>query len=315
MAVSLLFVHQTQAAGPIAQVIDANNFCTFLPPADSSDRIVSNTEWNARPFCMGNTPAAIGAGKIPDGLIQSAHFVATDDYVQVTGQIDPSKGNLDITDWGGQYDIKAPNPSECAGYKYYVNLIEPASYTYCIRCCNTESNCNRGISEKGCDHIIGGDYSGPISSAQIQAGEQAAIAADAGAASGNAGGGNTSGGNTHTPSQGDGNSNPSTPSSGNGDNKNPATSPSSSPAANKPASSLPAVTSASSSGAASSSAAPSSASSSASSANSSSSASSDAKSSDGSVSAQSVDEESAAITIRPEFALLTTLSIAILSLY
>ena len=87
MAASLLFVRQTQAAGPIAQVIDANNFCTFLPPSDSTDRIVSNTEWNAKPFCMGNTPAAIGAGKIPDGFIQSAHFVATDDYVQVTGKV------------------------------------------------------------------------------------------------------------------------------------------------------------------------------------------------------------------------------------
>ncbi|KAI9275554.1 hypothetical protein BDA99DRAFT_420263, partial [Phascolomyces articulosus] len=141
------------------QVVDANNFCTFLPPTDSTDRVVSDTEWNALPFCMGNTPAATGAGKIPDGFIQSAHFVATDDYVQVTGQIDPSKANLLTTDWGGQYDIKAPNPSECAGYNFYVNLIEPASFTYCIRCCNDEANCNRGISEKGCAHIIPGDYS------------------------------------------------------------------------------------------------------------------------------------------------------------
>ncbi|KAI9499576.1 hypothetical protein BDB00DRAFT_752880, partial [Zychaea mexicana] len=144
---------------PVAQVVDASNFCTFLPPSDSTDRVISDTEYMAQVFCMGNTPLAVGAGTIPDGFIQSAHFVATDDYVQVTGQIEPSKANLDVTDWGGQYDIKAPNPSACAGYNFYVNLVEPASYTYCMRCCNTETNCNRGISEKGCAHIIPGDYS------------------------------------------------------------------------------------------------------------------------------------------------------------
>ena len=149
------------AKGQIAQVVDASSFCVFLPPSDSTDRIVSNTEWNANSFCIGNTPLATGAEKLPNDFIKSAHFVKTDAYVQVTGQMDYTKANLVGTDGGGQMDIRAPMGSSCAGWKYYVNLIEPTSNTYCMRCCNDDRTCNRGISEKGCAHIIPGDYSGP----------------------------------------------------------------------------------------------------------------------------------------------------------
>ncbi|KAF7729956.1 hypothetical protein EC973_003369 [Apophysomyces ossiformis] len=161
VASSSLFAY-ANAYGQIAQVVDATNFCVFLPPEDSVDRIISNTEWNAQAFCMGNTPLATNAGKIPEGFIQSAHFVATDKYVQITGQIDPSKARLDPKDDGGQYDIKAPNGSSCAGWKFYVNLIEPTTNTWCMRCCNDKYTCNRGISEKGCQRIVPGDYSGPM---------------------------------------------------------------------------------------------------------------------------------------------------------
>ncbi|KAI8637840.1 hypothetical protein BD408DRAFT_477941 [Parasitella parasitica] len=159
----------TDAAGMIAQVVDATNFCVFLPPTDSTDRIISNTEWNANSFCMGSTPGATGAEKMPSGFITSAHYVKTDLYVQVTGQMDYTKANLVGTDEGGQMDIKAPTGSSCAGWSYYVNLIEPVSNTYCMRCCNDAVSCNRGISEKGCAHIIPGDYSGPNSSSPAAA--------------------------------------------------------------------------------------------------------------------------------------------------
>ena len=123
------------AYGQIAQVVDANNFCLFLPPSDSANRNIADTEWNAQAFCMGSTPFAKNAGKLDSGFIQSAHYLATDKYVQVTGKINPSKARLDATDEGGQYDIKAPKGSSCYGWKYYVNLIEPAINTYCMRCC------------------------------------------------------------------------------------------------------------------------------------------------------------------------------------
>ncbi|KAF1807328.1 hypothetical protein FB192DRAFT_1426128 [Mucor lusitanicus] len=149
------------AYGQIAQVVDANNFCVFLPPNDSKDRIIADTEWNAQAFCIGNTPKAKNAGKLDSDFIQSAHYLKTDQYVQVTGQINPAKARLIASDEGGQMDVRAPMGSSCAGWKYYVNLIEPAGNTYCMRCCNDDRTCNRGISEKGCAHIIPGDYSGP----------------------------------------------------------------------------------------------------------------------------------------------------------
>ncbi|KAG1438812.1 hypothetical protein G6F56_012514 [Rhizopus delemar] len=133
-AVSLL-TSVVNASGQIIQIVDSTNFCTFLPPTSETDRLISDTEWNANAFCMGNTPKATGAEKIPSGFIQSAHYVKTDNYVQITGQIDPSKANLDSSDDGGQYDIKAPKGASCAGWDYFVNLIEPSGNDYCIRCC------------------------------------------------------------------------------------------------------------------------------------------------------------------------------------
>lgn len=156
-----MLVAVVNAKGQIAQVVDANDFCVFLPPSDSTDRIISNTEWNANAFCLGNTPLAVGAERLPSGFIKSAHYVKTDTYVQVTGQMDYTKANLVGTDGGGQMDVRAPMGSSCAGWKFYVNLIEPTTNTYCMRCCNDDRTCNRGISEKGCAHIIPGDYSGP----------------------------------------------------------------------------------------------------------------------------------------------------------
>ncbi|KAI8331935.1 hypothetical protein BC941DRAFT_517315 [Chlamydoabsidia padenii] len=159
----LVLILAGQANGQqVSQVVDANNFCVYLPPPDSVNRNIADTEWNAQAFCMGTTPQATKANKMPDGFIQSAHFVATDKYVQVTGQIDPIKAKLNATDDGGQMDIAAPKGSTCAGWKFYVNMIEPTGKTYCMRCCNDKVTCNRGISEKGCAHVIPGDYSGPM---------------------------------------------------------------------------------------------------------------------------------------------------------
>ncbi|SAM03911.1 hypothetical protein [Absidia glauca] len=161
-SVPMVMTLAMQVAGQISQVVDANNFCVYLPPPDSANRNIADTEWNAQAFCMGNTPKALKANKMPDGFIQSAHFVVTDKYIQVTGQIDPAKANLNVTDEGGQMDVAAPKGSSCADWKLYVNMIEPTTKTYCMRCCNDKVTCNRGISEKGCAHVIPGDYSGPM---------------------------------------------------------------------------------------------------------------------------------------------------------
>ncbi|CAM0142698.1 hypothetical protein VKS41_002742 [Umbelopsis sp. WA50703] len=149
------------ASGKIVQVVDSKDFCFFLPPPGSSDMLISDNEGDAVSYCMGSTPKATDSNTFPDGFILSAHFVSTSDYVQVTGQIDPSKANLVASDEGGQYDVVSPQGASCAGYKYFVNLVEPAGDDYCIRCCNTETNCNRGISQDGCARVVPGDYSGP----------------------------------------------------------------------------------------------------------------------------------------------------------
>jgi hypothetical protein len=130
-----LLASYVNAYGQIAQVVDAKNFCVFLPPNDSVDRNISDAEWEAQAFCIGNAPQATNAGTLASGFIQSAHYLSTDQYVQITGQINPSTAKLNVTDEGGQMDIKAPKGSSCVGWKYYVNLIEPAGNTYCIRCC------------------------------------------------------------------------------------------------------------------------------------------------------------------------------------
>lgn len=48
----------------------------------------------------------------------------------------------------------SPPNSVCSGYPYYVSLIEPNTATFCIRCCETYSDCNAGRSAYGCDRVV-----------------------------------------------------------------------------------------------------------------------------------------------------------------
>ncbi|KAI8369544.1 uncharacterized protein BYT42DRAFT_584827 [Radiomyces spectabilis] len=130
-----------------------SDFCLFLPANDAKDRVIADNEDDAVAYCTGNG--------LPTGFILSAHYKATDNYVQVTGLMDPSKANLQSNDDGGQFDTRAPHGAACEGYNYFVSLIEPAQNDYCIRCCNDKSDCNAGASEKGCSNLVPGDYSGP----------------------------------------------------------------------------------------------------------------------------------------------------------
>ncbi|KAI8581920.1 hypothetical protein K450DRAFT_229905 [Umbelopsis ramanniana AG] len=147
--------------GQTVEIVNSSNFCFFLPPPGSSDMNISDNEGDAVAYCKGSTPKVSDSNTFPSGFILSAHVVTTSDYIQVTGQIDPTKAGLNANDDGGQYDIMAPKGATCAGYAYFVNLVEPSGNDYCIRCCNTETNCNRGISQDGCARVVPGDYSGP----------------------------------------------------------------------------------------------------------------------------------------------------------
>lgn len=156
VAATTFLTSAVKASGQIVQIVDATNFCVMLPPNSETNRNIADTEWDANAFCLGSTPLAAGADTLPDGFITSAHYVATDTYVQVTGIMDYTKANLNGSDEGGQYDIKAPTGSSCANWLYYVNLIEPVSNTYCIRCCvsNPFLFTRREIDSNICNRMI-----------------------------------------------------------------------------------------------------------------------------------------------------------------
>ncbi|KAG0090746.1 hypothetical protein BGZ93_001050 [Podila epicladia] len=145
--------------GQIASVESADNFCFFLPPQDSN-RNISDNEDKAVAFCTKPTDSAPGAQIFPEGFIESAHFKrnTAKDWVQVTGRMVPWVYALDENDDGGQYDVKAPVGAMCAGYKYFVNMVEPDESIYCMRCCADKDDCPVGKSTYGCRDVIDGRY-------------------------------------------------------------------------------------------------------------------------------------------------------------
>ncbi|KAF9133792.1 hypothetical protein BG015_003501, partial [Linnemannia schmuckeri] len=166
-ALAILSLAATSTAAPgkpgqIVQITSSTNWCMMMPPKAGGD--IAANEDRAVAFCTSPSSSAPASRIFPDGFIQSANFAKGDGYVQITGKIDSSKYSLSENDRGGQYDIKAPAGSACAGYNHYVNLIEPHLNRMCIRCCKEKKDCNTGKSTYGCAAVIPGDYSGPSSS-------------------------------------------------------------------------------------------------------------------------------------------------------
>ncbi|KAI8599727.1 hypothetical protein EDD21DRAFT_355206 [Dissophora ornata] len=147
---SVVSAAPTKVTGQIGAIISAKDFCLFLHPLPGGD--ISKSEDRA--------VAPPNAGPLPQGFIKSAHFLSNkaDNYVQVTGRIDRNKYKFSADDGGGQYDIKAPVGSKCAGYNYYVEFIEPDSQIYCIRCCKDKADCPVNKSNYGCEKVLGGNY-------------------------------------------------------------------------------------------------------------------------------------------------------------
>ncbi|KAG0029619.1 hypothetical protein BGZ81_003587 [Podila clonocystis] len=167
LAIAALSTSTTVSAhkpGQIVQLTSATNWCMMMPPVRGGH--IAKNEDHAVAFCTQNSTLAPKARLFPDGFISSAHFAQGDGYVQVTGKIDHTKYGLSGHDRGGQYDMKAPVGSACAGYSSYVNLIEPNRDIFCIRCCKNKKDCNTGKSTKGCMAVVPGDYSdsGPVTS-------------------------------------------------------------------------------------------------------------------------------------------------------
>ncbi|KAF9978956.1 hypothetical protein BGZ73_007843 [Actinomortierella ambigua] len=144
--------------GQTAAMNNVRDFCWFLPPVVGGN--IAANEDRAVAFCTRDQKNAPNANIFPAGFIQSAHWVAntTNHWVQVTGRFNPDKYKLSRKDGGGQYDIKAPVGSKCAGYNYYVNMVEPDTGIYCMRCCANKLDCPVNKSTYGCKHVLGGNY-------------------------------------------------------------------------------------------------------------------------------------------------------------
>ncbi|KAI7895207.1 uncharacterized protein EV154DRAFT_37412 [Mucor mucedo] len=168
---------KTTTAAPVAtsapsgltvQVSSSKDFCLFLPPSPGNkvnnggkqdiDAIASSEKF-AVAFCTKPNINAQGAGILPAGFITKAVYQTNSaaGFVQVRGTINRNAYELSAKDEGGQYDnhgAGSPPKSACAGYPYYVSLVEPSTNDFCIRCCETYSDCNAGRSAYGCNRVV-----------------------------------------------------------------------------------------------------------------------------------------------------------------
>ncbi|KAF9374806.1 hypothetical protein CPC16_001061 [Podila verticillata] len=139
----------------IASIDDANDFCTFMTGYGVNP--VAPNEGCAGVYCQGKVKN--GAQAMPAGYILSSNYAKNTSYVQVTGCIDSSVWAQNPQDEGGQMDSHGW-PYSCQGWAKFVSLIEPATNTFCIRCCDADNNvdCNTSISTKGCWNVVPGLY-------------------------------------------------------------------------------------------------------------------------------------------------------------
>ncbi|KAF9978206.1 hypothetical protein BGZ73_003387 [Actinomortierella ambigua] len=160
-AILLASTASAQINGQIASVDSATSYCFFLPPMVGGD--IAENEDRAIAFCNAPNAKAPGAKIFPDGFVTSVHYATGPGWIQISGQIDPTKYQLNPCDAGGQYDIKAPVGATCAGYPYFVNVIEPMDGIYGMRCCQVKTDCDVNHSTYGARRIYGAntDFSGP----------------------------------------------------------------------------------------------------------------------------------------------------------
>jgi hypothetical protein len=145
--------------GRTVSIHDAKDFCLLLPRPHES---VADGESDATAYCTKPQKDAPGAHTLAAGGLKSVHLKSTPKHwVQVTGKLVPSKLGLSSKDEGGQYDNHgkgSPAGATCAGWPHFVELVEPAESRYCIRCCESTSDCPTGRSTAGCPALIPGNY-------------------------------------------------------------------------------------------------------------------------------------------------------------
>ncbi|GAA5928634.1 uncharacterized protein JCM15063_003926 [Sporobolomyces koalae] len=91
---------ETQDSRCQTAIINAvDDFCLWAPPEPGAE--VGNVEGEMVAWC---TKEGHGTRIIPEGALQGVQFMRTPHYVQVVGQIDQSKINIDPSDYGGEMD-------------------------------------------------------------------------------------------------------------------------------------------------------------------------------------------------------------------
>ncbi len=99
-AASSLPAPSLSGMGRQAHIRSANDFCLYLPPDPTTQNLVE-AEADAVAYCIN---AVNGTRPMPDGFLQSAVYLQTPNYVQVTGTFDPLVMNINPADCGGEYD-------------------------------------------------------------------------------------------------------------------------------------------------------------------------------------------------------------------
>ncbi|KAI1315023.1 hypothetical protein EDD11_001408 [Mortierella claussenii] len=149
----------------VTSIIDDKNFCTMLPPFGTNP--VAPSEACANSYCFGDKYTANTSDYLvgPKNFILSSWYTqnVSAQYTQITGCIDSAAWGLNPTDDGGQMDSHGWQ-YHCANAKKFVSLLEPATNTFCIRCCNgtdVDINCDTSHSTKGCWNLVPGQYTTP----------------------------------------------------------------------------------------------------------------------------------------------------------
>ena len=146
-------------SGITVAIQNATAFCLMLPPQPGQN--VGNTEGSSLARCTVPMAEATGSLLLPKGFIRSAHFISTNHYVQVTGQLDRGAYGLAASDQGGEYDSDPHGSrpgSVCAGATSYFSYVEPSDNRYCIRCCQSGGDCDSSQDLVGCLSRMTGNY-------------------------------------------------------------------------------------------------------------------------------------------------------------
>ncbi|KAK3815458.1 MAG: hypothetical protein J3Q66DRAFT_402421 [Benniella sp.] len=133
-------------------------FCLLLP-RNLGAPIASNLD-DSFSYCNSPTSVVRHAKLFPTGFIRTSHYAEGPDgsYTQVTGRFDRVTFGLLPTDNGGQANPGYPMSSQCVGFQYFVQFVEPNEEIYCLRCCHNKSDCPTNMPDKGCRVVIPGHY-------------------------------------------------------------------------------------------------------------------------------------------------------------